>query len=56
MKDPSIMEGIAARVPQQRVGRPADLEGALLLLASDASAYMTGSTITVDGGHAINSL
>ena len=50
------MEAIAARIPQRRVGRAADLAGALLLLASEASAYMTGSTITVDGGHAINAL
>ncbi len=39
------------RIPQQRLGVPADLDGALLLLASDASQYMTGSTITVDGGY-----
>jgi NAD(P)-dependent dehydrogenase (short-subunit alcohol dehydrogenase family) len=44
------------RIPQRRIGRPEDLDGALLLLASDASDFMTGSTITVDGGHAVNSL
>ena len=38
------------RIPQRRLGDPADLGGALLLLASDASAYMTGSVVTVDGG------
>lgn len=43
-------------IPQKRVGDPADLDGALLLLASDASAFMTGSTITVDGGHTSSSL
>jgi NAD(P)-dependent dehydrogenase (short-subunit alcohol dehydrogenase family) len=37
-------------LPQRRFGEPGDLSGALLLLASDASAYMTGSVITVDGG------
>lgn len=39
------------RIPQRRVGEPRDLNGAMLLLASDASRYMTGSTVVVDGGH-----
>ncbi|MFQ5935761.1 MAG: SDR family NAD(P)-dependent oxidoreductase [Acidiferrobacterales bacterium] len=38
------------RIPQRRAGKPEDLDGALLLLASDASRYITGSTIVVDGG------
>ncbi len=44
------------RVPQRRLGRPSDLDGPLLLLCSDASAYMTGSVVTVDGGHLVSSL
>lgn len=44
------------RIPQRRLGEVDDLAGALLLLASDASRYMTGSTITVDGGHLQSSL
>ena len=44
------------RVPMRRPGELPELDGALLLLASDAGANMTGSTITVDGGHAVNSL
>lgn len=37
-------------IPQRRLGQPGELDGALLLLASDEGAYMTGSTVTVDGG------
>ena len=47
---------IISRVPQKRVGQVADLDGPLLLLASDASAYMTGAVIAVDGGHLVNTL
>jgi NAD(P)-dependent dehydrogenase (short-subunit alcohol dehydrogenase family) len=44
------------RIPQRRIGQPEHLDGALLLLASDAGAFMTGSVITVDGGHTVSSL
>jgi NAD(P)-dependent dehydrogenase (short-subunit alcohol dehydrogenase family) len=44
------------RIPMRRLGRPEDLDGAFLLLASDASAWMTGSTLAVDGGHLVSSL
>jgi NAD(P)-dependent dehydrogenase (short-subunit alcohol dehydrogenase family) len=39
------------RIPQRRFGDLSDLDGPLLLLASNMSAYMTGSVIEVDGGH-----
>jgi len=44
------------RIPQRRIGRPEHLDGALLLLASEAGSFMTGSTLTVDGGHMVSSL
>jgi NAD(P)-dependent dehydrogenase (short-subunit alcohol dehydrogenase family) len=44
------------RVPQRRIGTASDLDGALLLLASAAGSYMTGSVVVVDGGHLVNTL
>jgi NAD(P)-dependent dehydrogenase (short-subunit alcohol dehydrogenase family) len=49
-------QALVKRVPQRRLGRGEDLEGALLLLCSDASSFMTGATIAVDGGHTVSSL
>jgi len=44
---------LEARIPLRRVGRADDLDGAMLLLASPAGAYITGAVIAVDGGHAV---
>ena len=49
-------EKAKAKIPQKRFGQPHDLDGPLLLLASDASSYMTGSTIVADGGHLQSSM
>ncbi|WP_439271720.1 SDR family NAD(P)-dependent oxidoreductase [Pseudochrobactrum sp. HB0163] len=53
-----LLEGPAqgylkAKNPMRRLGAAGDLEGALLLLASSAGGYITGTTITVDGGHSL---
>lgn len=47
---------LITRIPQRRLGQLQDLDGPLLLLASDASRYMTGAVIAVDGGHLVNTL
>jgi NAD(P)-dependent dehydrogenase (short-subunit alcohol dehydrogenase family) len=44
---------LAERIPLRRVARPDDLDGAMLLLASPAGAYITGAVIAVDGGHGV---
>nr|WP_311526559.1 SDR family oxidoreductase [uncultured Ralstonia sp.] len=49
-------ERLKARIPQQRFGQPEDLDGPLLLLASDAGRFMTGSVIAADGGHLVSGL
>lgn len=43
-------------VPMRRLGQLDELNGAMLLLASDAGQFMTGSVVTVDGGHVVNPL
>ncbi len=49
-------EKLKARIPSRAFGRYEDLDGPLLLLCSDAGAYMTGAEIVVDGGHLCSSL
>ena len=49
-------KALIKRVPQRRLGNMSDLDGPLLLLASDDGAFMTGTEIVVDGGHLVSSL
>jgi 2-deoxy-D-gluconate 3-dehydrogenase len=50
-EDPARDEALLARLPIGRWGEPADLAGAVVYLASDASSYVSGSFIAVDGGY-----
>jgi NAD(P)-dependent dehydrogenase (short-subunit alcohol dehydrogenase family) len=49
-------QAMIRHIPQRRLGELPDLDGPLLLLSSDASRYMTGATLVVDGGHLCSSL
>lgn len=49
-------KAMVRRVPQRRLGTLSELDGPLLLLASDASAHMTGAVLAVDGGHLVSTL
>lgn len=49
-------QALIRRVPQRRLGKASELDGPLLMLASDLSSYMTGSVIAVDGGHLVSTL
>jgi gluconate 5-dehydrogenase len=53
---PGWVDYLCERIPLGRPGSPDDLDGALLLLASDAGRYITGQTILVDGGISIGAL
>lgn len=50
IEDPAHRARVLARIPANRVGEPEDVVGAVLLLASAASEYVTGATVCVDGG------
>ena len=50
-QDEGWQEAMLAKIPQRRFGRMEDIGGAVLFLASDASAYVTGHCIPIDGGY-----
>jgi gluconate 5-dehydrogenase len=50
---PDYMHELTTRIPMGRIGQPKDLAGVIILLASDASSYITGQNIVVDGGWSV---
>lgn len=55
LQSKSWLEWIRANTPMDRVGEERELDGALLFLASDASTFMTGQLVVVDGGWSLGS-
>jgi glucose 1-dehydrogenase len=51
--DPERRRATIAQIPLGRLGEPEDIVGAILFLASDESRWVTGSTVTVDGGYLV---
>jgi len=54
--DAGAGKALIKRVPQRRLGQLSELDGPLLLLISNAGSFMTGSVLTVDGGHMVSGL
>ncbi len=52
-RTPDVLAARVGRIPLGRAGQPEDMVGAAVFLASDESAWMTGTTITVDGGFSV---
>jgi NAD(P)-dependent dehydrogenase (short-subunit alcohol dehydrogenase family) len=50
LSKPEVVEMLAKKIPMGRSGQPEELAGVAIFLASDASRYVTGTSITVDGG------
>jgi gluconate 5-dehydrogenase len=50
---PDYMKELTFRIPLGRIGKPEDLAGAVVFLASDASSYVTGHNLVVDGGWSV---
>jgi gluconate 5-dehydrogenase len=50
LDDPEFKAKLVSRIPIGRVGQTIDLMGAVLLFCSDASSFITGQVLTIDGG------
>jgi glucose 1-dehydrogenase len=50
MDDPALMKALLADIPLKRLGTPEDVAGVAAFLASTDAAYITGTTVVIDGG------
>jgi NAD(P)-dependent dehydrogenase (short-subunit alcohol dehydrogenase family) len=53
LEDPTVRKAVTGKIPLKRIGQPSDLAGAVIFLATQASDYVTGQTLFVDGGFSI---
>lgn len=51
---PEVLAALALRIPQRTVGEPGAIAAGVMYLASDAASYCTGTTLTIDGGYAMD--
>ena len=49
-ENPIVLKGAIERTPMKRIAQPEEMIGAAIFLASDASSFMTGQTLILDGG------
>ena len=55
-EDPEWVASLVDRIPVRRPGQPSHLEGPIVFLASDASEYITGQALLVDGGISVGAV
>jgi 2-deoxy-D-gluconate 3-dehydrogenase len=54
LENPELRQRVLARIPLRRFGRPAEIGPLVTYLASDASAFMTGAVLRIDGGQSLH--
>jgi 2-deoxy-D-gluconate 3-dehydrogenase len=54
LDDPDLRQRVIGRIPLRRVAQPSEIGPLVHYLASDASAFMTGSVLRIDGGQSLN--
>ena len=54
LQDQALRERVLSRIPLGRIGNPSEIGPLVHYLASDASGFMTGSILRIDGGQSLN--
>ena len=54
LDNPELRQRVVGRIPLRRVGQPAEIGHLVVYLASEASAFMTGAVLRIDGGQSLN--